>query len=259
MVADGQYGADRTMAATYLEKGCDGGLVTACVLLGQLYLDGEWVEKNAQKALKLLTPGCVDGEIVHPKACKGIAMLYSEGSGVTRNRVEAARYLGVACEMGDLESCFLQGEQFSRFRGDERYDDVALMAFSKACSGGLSKACISSGRILEQGSLKLRDNDASAKAYGKACEDGLSIGCLSLGSLLERGGGTNPDFENAREAFKKAWTSDILRRNAVGECCGTDWAVNDNAAIPENCTKTLARKGYPRLVRGGDFNSQLVR
>ena len=68
--------------------------------LGDMYVVGEWVEKDSVRALKLLKPGCVDGEAVYPRACKGIASLYSEGSGVTRNRVEAARYLGISCDMG---------------------------------------------------------------------------------------------------------------------------------------------------------------
>ena len=150
LVADGVVGSDRGVAVEYLKRGCDADVVSSCVLLGDMYVVGEWVEKDSVRALKLLKPGCVDGEAVYPRACKGIASLYSEGSGVTRNRVEAARYLGISCDMGDLDSCFLQGEQYRQLRGDERYDDIALLAYKKACNGDVLQACVAGGIILER-------------------------------------------------------------------------------------------------------------
>lgn len=203
LVADGVIGSDRSVAERYLEQGCAGGVVSSCVLLGDMYIQGEWVEKDSVRALKLLLPGCIDGELVFPRACKGIASLYSEGSGVTRNRVEAARYLGISCDMGDLESCYLQGEQYRQLRGDERYDDIALLAYKKACAGKVIEACVAGGLILEQGALKLRDAKASVGLYQQACDAGAASGCLALGSLLERGNGMDSDFPGARASYMR--------------------------------------------------------
>ena len=203
LIVDGQFGADRSVAAGFLKSGCDGGVVAACVQLGNMYLYGEWVEKDSTLALPLLRPGCVDGQEVHPKACKGLALIYGEGRGVTRDRTEAARYLGISCDLRDLESCFLQGEQFAAFRSDGRYDGVALASFLKACEGGVTPGCVPAAHILEQGAVALRDEEKAVSTYEKACASSVGDGCLGLGSLLERGGGVSPDFPAAREAFRR--------------------------------------------------------
>ena len=203
LISSGKAGGDRSVALPYLEKGCTGGVVASCVQLGSLYLNGDGIEVDSARARELLSIGCDDDGIVLPAACKGLARIFGEGRGFPRDRVEAARFLGISCERGDLDACYRQGEQLYDFSSDGRYDDVAHGAYRMACDGGITPACVKAGLLREHGAARIRDVNVASEYYDKACGLGLASGCLYLGSVKERGAEGLVDFEAARSAFER--------------------------------------------------------
>ena len=85
-----------------LNKACSAGDLDRCADLGDSYLRGMSVEKDANKGVEVLRKACdLDGA----KACAILAQAYTLASGVPRDINRANQLQGKACEDGDEESC----------------------------------------------------------------------------------------------------------------------------------------------------------
>ena len=84
------------------KKACDGGEMLGCYSLGDMYANGNGVEKNEQKAVKLYEKVCYGGEM---RGCRNLGFMYYNGNGIRQNKLLAKGYFGKACDLGDEESC----------------------------------------------------------------------------------------------------------------------------------------------------------
>ena len=74
----------------------------ACGSLGALYVTGQYVTQNYNKAAEYYAKGC---ELQDGLACAGLGVLYFEGNGVPKNNAKAAEYYAKGCELQDGMAC----------------------------------------------------------------------------------------------------------------------------------------------------------
>ncbi len=137
--------------------------------------------------------------------CRLLAAAYEQGLGVDRDRTQAARLYGWACEGGDGAACARRGDLLSKGVGVKRDDNAALAALERGCTLGAVQACITGGQIFDAGTNLRRDGGRAADLYRRACDAGSALGCHGLGAVLVTGGANGPDLAGARDAYQRAW------------------------------------------------------
>jgi len=121
---------DRARAAEIYELACSHGDNGACLDLSKACYYGYGVPKDFEKAAALSRRVCDSGEKwLEGSSCRNIGIMLLEGSGVTRNVLEAARYLLRACNAGDeigcknLEDAMAQDEDARAFVAKARAEE----------------------------------------------------------------------------------------------------------------------------------------
>ena len=79
----------------------------SCFYLSKMYLNGQGIDKDFNKAAIFLRKSC---DLNFVTGCKAIASKYMEGDGVSKNEAIAAVFLKKSCDLGDSESCWLLAE-----------------------------------------------------------------------------------------------------------------------------------------------------
>ena len=93
---------DFSKARKYFEKACDLNNGGGCGALGDLYYNGEGVEKNLIKAAYFYSKAC---DLKESFGCGALGVLYEFGQGVEKDLTKAAYFYSKACKLGDQEAC----------------------------------------------------------------------------------------------------------------------------------------------------------
>ncbi|WP_164870537.1 tetratricopeptide repeat protein [Helicobacter pylori] len=93
---------DFSQARKYFEKACDLNNGGGCGALGELYYNGEGVEKNLIKAAYFYTKSC---ELKDGGGCYNLGHLYGSGKGVKQDLKKAFALYEKACKLGVQEMC----------------------------------------------------------------------------------------------------------------------------------------------------------
>lgn len=102
--------------------------------LGQLYFQGDTVEKNIETAFRYLKEACQGGEA---QICFAIASDYRKGELVSKNLKQAAVFFEKACEAGEARGCYLRGNAYMKGEGSRRIS----RRLRRILSGLVSKTC----------------------------------------------------------------------------------------------------------------------
>ena len=131
-----------------LERGCDGGDMTACDRLGLVYhRAGGFLSTDPQRALALYTKACEGG---HPIACTALGTMYQRGEGTSKDaeRGQAFHERGMQlmleqwCDAGHASSCATLGTLYLEGRGGVPRDEArAVPLLERGCQAGLAWAC----------------------------------------------------------------------------------------------------------------------
>jgi len=92
---------DRTPLALY-QRACNQGWTAGCENLGILYLRGDGVPRDPERAIREFDKACRGGE---PTACSNAGLMYRNGDGVVRDDNQALAYLTTACGLGMANAC----------------------------------------------------------------------------------------------------------------------------------------------------------
>jgi hypothetical protein len=85
-----------------LEQACKDKQGVACEFLGNLYMNGWWVQMDSAEAIGFFQQGC---DLGNPSACGKVGEWYFLGHGVHENKELAEILLTDACSNGDEKSC----------------------------------------------------------------------------------------------------------------------------------------------------------
>ena len=97
-----------------LETNCNDGDIESCSDIGFLYLQGEGVKQDYQKAAELFKKAC-DGS--SRSDCFILANLYRDGKGVEQNYQKAAKLYQKSCNNGEMYSCNFLGKLYATGKG----------------------------------------------------------------------------------------------------------------------------------------------
>jgi TPR repeat protein len=128
-----------SQARMIARKGCDGGDLFACAMLGSFYEEGlGGVDANLSKAKALYHRACEGGEM---RGCTNLGNLYALGKGVRQDYARAMEYYTAACRKEEAGGCFGLGMMYSRGNGVIRDGYRAFKLFQKACYFGMPLGC----------------------------------------------------------------------------------------------------------------------
>jgi TPR repeat protein len=172
-------------------KECDAGHVESCYTLGQMYWDGNGVEKSLDLAAATWKRAC-DGGLALGCVHQGYATRPHD------DRVIAVYERG--CQLGSPSGCLDAGAQLWNQRKDY---GAAVARWRLACDGGHPIACENLAALVHRdGVTAPKDLSKAAELFMAACDRGRAESCFELAALFE--GPVLKDGARAAELFALA-------------------------------------------------------
>ena len=237
--------ADSTNKAEDMQKACDGGSMTACLSLGDLYRNGEGAKKDYQKAIKLYRKAC-DGGVMD--ACSNLGRAYHNSEGVKQNHDKAKPLYQKACDGGFMKACSNLGILYFYGRGVKQDYDLAMKLYQKACDGEVMRACGNLGSLYHIGKDVKQDYEKANKLSQKACDGGFLGACFNLGRAYYIGAGVKQDYDKAILLYQKACEGDDM--NACYVSAGMYYTGED---VKQDYDKAILL--YQKACEGDEMNA----
>jgi uncharacterized protein len=165
---------DFVKAAGHYASACDNGSVAACGKLGEMYVDGQGLMRNAARAAPLLAKAC-DGAL--PAACAKLGQLYDKGDGVQPNKTRAFNLFDGACSQSIIAACYNLGRLYEGGQGTAANMAQAATFYQKACNGGVADGCSGLGAMHSKGVYFAKDLIQAEYFFNLACSKGGKQGC----------------------------------------------------------------------------------
>lgn len=178
------------------------GNATAALLLGQIYLTGEGVEKNPTLARTFFSRAAHGGDI---RGAYNFALLLLPPLAVEPDLPEALKWLRLAAEGGLAEAHGTLGRLAEARLPLEGARDEAILHYRAAAAGGDTHAMVRLGQWIERGDMP--SSDPLTEAFNwhlRAVEAGDPFAMFELGRYYEAGLGRPQDPERARSWYREA-------------------------------------------------------
>ena len=196
---------DEARAANSYEKACNGGNLSGCKNLESMYLAGKWRAQDETLAASLHQKACDSGEM---RGCSNLGAIYERGIGIDKKYAKpAADLYQKACDGGELNACSKLSRLVTSGNGPDQVDSKRVTElFQKACDGGDMALCRDLGLRFETGTGgEAKDAKRAADLYQKACNGGEMSSCTHLAGMYKLGAGVGEKNEvRAAELYRKA-------------------------------------------------------
>lgn len=180
-----------------LTVNCQHGSGLACLTLGVTWNEGRWVKRDRAEAGKNFGRAC---DLGMQYACPSLVALVKEnGPGVFQ----------ASCDRGDGESCFLLGSLYYAGGGVPRDASSAAGLFRRACDDGWVRGCGGLAECYRAGQGIAADAGQASAYFERACAGGVAASCYAEGAMLR---GTR-DEARARLKFEQA--CDLSMRHEI--------------------------------------------
>ena len=181
---------DYKQAKIYYEKGCKRGRESACVNLGELYLNGWGVEKDGEQAR-------IYFDEASAPYCKEVGDKYFE----IKDYKQAKIYYEKDTTIRNNYSSLRLGELYLNGLGVKKDDKQARIYFDKACSNHYNESeyCEKAGAIY----LKAKDYKQAKIYYEKACDFGSIESCRILPKIYMENLGVKKDDKKVFAYYEK--------------------------------------------------------
>lgn len=191
--------ADKGRRAQAILAAARTGLVDAQALLGQILLDGEGIQRDAQLARTWFQAAASQG---HAMARNMLGRCCEHGWGGPVDLLQAATHYRLA-SAADLDwGLYNFANLFATGRGVTLDQHQALACYRRAAELGHAKSMNLLGRYLEQGEYCPRDLPSAWEWYRRSAESGDFRGQFSHAAVLLNQG----QFTAAMQWFEKALT-----------------------------------------------------
>lgn len=216
------------------------GYARAAFNLGELYANGQGVEKNIPKAISLYIRAGNAGffnafakggwlymeetppnyreaaALLEPAARGGSAMglallgeLYEGGYGVRKDPAMAAKLYGEAAKRDDVEGMFRLGRLYLTGLGVQRDPPAACQLFYRAALRGHPDAEGKLGNCFYLGEGTTKDHQAAFAWYMKSAQAGSPLAQWFVASMYEQGDGVPQSDSNAVAWYAKAAAQNV--------------------------------------------------
>jgi len=145
------------------------GNVVAQQLLGSLYMNGQGVEIDIDKAIYWFQKAANQDEAI---AQYYLGMLYLHGNGIERDISKAINWLHKSAEQEDTLAQYQLGNMYLKGTGVEKKYFMAVHWFRKAAEHREAAAQLQLGNMYTQGKGVAKNDDEALYWYKKAAEQG---------------------------------------------------------------------------------------
>jgi hypothetical protein len=157
-------------------NGCSERQVEDCVTLASMYMKGEVVSVDHDRAIGLFRDACDHGSA---RGCLRLGDVYH--AGVLHDEAEEASYYRKACDAGANLGCVSAGKAYLDGKGVTADAEVAALLFNKVCDRGNASGCFELARLYERGEGVKKNPTRALELFMKSCNLGLDQGCLVAG------------------------------------------------------------------------------
>lgn len=182
------------------EEACNNGELKECANLGVMYVQGQGVSQDFQKATELFNMACNGGI---SKGCYNLGVMYVNGNGIPVDQFKAVKLFEKACDINDSAGCLNLGFMHEKGQGTKQNYVSSAIFYQKACELGNTGGCNNLGFMYENGLGVNKDNSKAVDLYTTSCNASDSVGCINLGIMYENGQGITEDRDKALELYRK--------------------------------------------------------
>ncbi len=171
-----------------------------------------------------------------------LALVYVKNEKVTADFFKAAEYHKIACDLGNMESCYSIASMYNDGDLEEKDYLKAMHYYEKSAQLGECRAFLKLGLMYDSGLGVKKDFSKAAKYYEEACRfagnddvgcSKMHEACYLLAVMYEDGDGVTQDFSKAALLYQKAidYGNTIAYRNlAIMHILGKGVSVNIDKA-----------------------------
>lgn len=201
-------------AINIARKNCNKLDDDSCNLLGKMYIEGRYLDKNDNKAFKLFSKGCTNKNGL---SCLYLGNMYNEGLFVNINDKKRDEYYNKAsniffesCNNNKSDSCMYLG---TMYLNGSLYDpnEEGINYLKKACNMQNGKSCTVVGDYYF---YKKDDKTQAFALYKMACDNHNPEGCLKLIDMYVTY--KNTELDNINSIIDK---SDKMCRSGASNLC----------------------------------------
>ena len=228
----------------------------ALITLGYLYLNGQGVEADAdkadeyfRKALVLIDENEVANLAYANVAYYLIGWLYYDGNGVEQDYALAKEWYEKAAALGNADAINQIGLFYYYGNGVNQDYELAKEWWEKAAELGNATSMNNIGNLYRNGDGVEQDYELAMEWYEKAAELGHSNAMNNIGNLYQNGDGVKRDYELAKEWWEKA--AELGNAYAM-ETLGYIYFYGDGVEQDDQ----LARGWWEKAVALGNENAQ---
>jgi hypothetical protein len=183
----GKRGACQTWVRT-MNVSCQHGSGLACLTLGVVWNEGRVVARDRSEAGKNFGRAC---DLGMQYACPSLVALVKEnGPDVLRP----------ACDRGDGESCFILASLYYAGGGVPKDLAAAVARFRQSCADGWWRGCGGLAECYRAGQGTAADAAQASAYFEKACRGGVAASCFAVATMY-RG---MKDEARAQRRFQEA-------------------------------------------------------
>lgn len=213
---------DKSNAVSYLSQAANHNIPNAMILLGDLYYQGDGVDKDMKKAVELYKAAALTGT---PVACWNIGLIYVKGgNGVDKDFYSAVNWLALASKHGfkklfqekllakqETEKDGWADTDFATFVeamehlcGNAKDIDAAVKSFQQLEKKKVAVASTMIALCYSDKDWKKANGKKAVKYLEKAVERGDALACYELGMRYKEGNDVEANKSKAIDLMEKA-------------------------------------------------------
>ena len=244
-------------AKEYLEKALEEGEIEAYCDLGNLYFEGNGVEKDYKRAFDYYQKGAKAGE---PYCMDNLGMCYFWGHGVDTDIQKSAFYTEKAAKAGIERAMYDTGLNYERGYGVSQNIEKALYWLEKAAEEEYPTAFVELGDLYFVGEYVEKDLEKSFQYYKKGAELGDHTSKLLLSTFYEEGLVVEKDLEKAKaldqEAYDFYYEKAVTEDNSEAQFRLGNFYFSGMPLIGINKDYTQAAEWYEKSAKNGFDHAQ---
>ncbi|MBP5455902.1 MAG: leucine-rich repeat protein [Paludibacteraceae bacterium] len=190
--------SDAEEAAKWIKRSAEKGYVHAQLMLGYLYMQGEGIEENKNKAWELFHE-ITNVKEVQAQACFYLGLLYGDGSFAGHDNSKAVKWLEKSLSYGyKLANNYL--EYYKQLANNTSSDDSFDEDEPNWDEIGDANEIYKKGWSI----FNSNNHKKAFQYFAKAAEMGLSEAQYQMGYCYDSGSGVEQDFQKALEWYTKS-------------------------------------------------------